>query len=777
MPFSLKKSKHTITANWFPDSQHPDLPLKPVAPAATPRPQTTLNRSASVSDRYSSGHAGDDFGQPSPQLSSGLSRSQTVLRREATGASRNSNAPNDYQGSPSPTWSPDFAQLPTPNEQHEYFGAGGSMSTAQHTVSAGKTSSDSGQNPLPLDRWSQRRLQRLNTEQGFREQRQGGQAILSPPSSEHSSGFNTAAAASGGPYSGQEPQPQLPLHQPSQPHTAQQPAYPSSRTAQPAHTNTGLAIQTQPAYSHQQYSPPHSASQLQSQASTQQGRSFSPPEDLSMSSNNGNLPPPRSAKSGGGNRQSVHNGLSSREISAVGSGLQQQGVPAFNSSVVPPTGQGQSYKGSSQAQQPGDVGRVTPQPLQLSEDMTEEDVNQLIKDHKELREKYTKVKKYYFEKEDQVKQLQNSLAHQRLSLSRTSLDDSEYTTRFNRLDGLIAQLAFSIRKSWRSLPDWLHKSVNKDAVATGKQEMTAAGRTFISRWLVEDCFDKYFHPDLDTPLSAQLRQVQRNIRLFAPLAQTVEEEDFLTSKVVNWRLATLEGLQDTLRGPQCPANRAAFTDMLKEQLIAALAVHLQDPAPSDLEGGVHMIVELVVSIAIHLPVESRDVVVEYFRPGLGIMAEQMKVESGIPALGVSIHDENAERASLRSASSEHTDMTETSLPSGGGGGEAQPRKRSMLSALTGSGKPKNTPPAQQQQQQQHQPQHPQQGKHPGVATGSSSSLLSGAPGRPESSQGAGLGQGMGAKEEGLPPRVRMAAGIGVSVRGRSVLVKAPVFGC
>ncbi|KAK0255920.1 hypothetical protein LTS09_009222 [Friedmanniomyces endolithicus] len=740
MPFSLKKSKHTITANWFPDSQHPD-----------------------------------DFGQPSPQLSSGLSRSQTVLRREGTGNGRNNNAPSDQQGSPSPTWSPDFAQFPTPNEQHEYFGAGDSMSAAQHTVSAGKTSSDSGQNPLPLDRWSQRRLQRLNTEQGFREQRQGGQAILSPPSSEHSSGFNsTAAAASGGPYSGQEPQPQLPLHQPSQPHTAQQPAYPSSRTAQPAHTNAGLAIQTQPAYSHQQYSPPHSASQLQSQAPPQQGRSFSPPEDLSMSSNNGSLPPPRSAKSGGNNRQSVHNGLGSRESSAIGSGQQQQqSVPAFNASVVPPTGQGQSYKGSSQAQQPGDVGRVTPQPVQLGEDMTEEDVNQLIKDHKELREKYTKVKKYYFEKEDQVKQLQNSLAHQRLSLSRTSLDDSEYTTRFNRLDGLIAQLAFSIRKSWRSLPDWLHKSVNKDAVATGKQEMTAAGRTFISRWLVEDCFDKYFHPDLDTPLSAQLRQVQRNIRLFAPLAQTVEEEEFLTSKVVNWRLATLEGLQDTLRGPQCPANRAAFTDMLKEQLIAALAVHLQDPAPSDLEGGVHMIVELVVSIAIHLPVESRDVVVEYFRPGLSIMAEQMKVESGIPALGVSIHDENAERASIRSASSEHTDVTETSLPAGG---EAQPRKRSMLSALTGSGKPKSSPA---QQQQQHPSQHPQQGKHSAAATGSSSSLLSGnAGGRPESSQGGqGLGQGQGVKEDNLPPRVRMAAGIGVSVRGRSVLVKAAVFGC
>ena len=83
-----------------------------------------------------------------------------------------------------------------------------------------------------------------------------------------------------------------------------------------------------------------------------------------------------------------------------------------------------------------------------------------------------------------MKQLQNSLAHQRLSLSRTSLDDSEYTTRFNRLDGLVAQLAFSIRKSWRSIPSWLVNSVNKDAVMTGKQEMTAAGIALISNCLV-----------------------------------------------------------------------------------------------------------------------------------------------------------------------------------------------------------------------------------------------------------------------------------------------------
>src|SRR4051812_10803302 len=98
-------------------------------------------------------------------------------------------------------------------------------------------------------------------------------------------------------------------------------------------------------------------------------------------------------------------------------------------------------------------------------------------------EKYQKVKKYYFDREAQVHQLQNTLANQRLSTSRTSLDDSEYSTRFSRLDGLISQLAFSIRKSWTSIPEWLHRAVNRDAMATGKQEMTAVGRAFISWWL------------------------------------------------------------------------------------------------------------------------------------------------------------------------------------------------------------------------------------------------------------------------------------------------------
>lgn len=361
-------------------------------------------------------------------------------------------------------------------------------------------------------------------------------------------------------------------------------------------------------------------------------------------------------------------------------------------------------------------------------------------------EKYTKVKKYYFEKEDQVKQLQNSLAHQRLSQSRTSLDDSEYTTRFNRLDGLIAQLAFSIRKSWKSVPTWLMGSVNKDAVATGKQEMTAAGRAFISHWLVTEVFDKYFHPDLEVNLSTQLKNIQTNIRRYAPQPQTAEEEEFLIAKIVNWRLSTLEGLTESFRSSSCAKNRAHLTDALKTGLVSAVAAHLHEPAPSDLDGGVHMIIELVVSMAIHLPVESRDVQIEYYMPTWPINGEHMKLESGIPALTLSAADDAAERLSMRSAHSDITDNTD-----GGGatqhGGDKSSKSSRMLSAFTGTGRSGKEGGKEQARKQ-------------AGATGSSSSLN-----RPDSSQG---------MKDNMP-RVRMAAGIGVSVRGRSVLVKAPVF--
>jgi len=92
--------------------------------------------------------------------------------------------------------------------------------------------------------------------------------------------------------------------------------------------------------------------------------------------------------------------------------------------------------------------------------------------------------------------------------------------------------------------------VNKDAIATGKQEMTAVGRAYISRWLADEVFGKHFHPGLDIGLSTELKTVQTNVRKFNPTHQSMEEEEALTAKVISWRLTTMDGLQQTLAGPK-----------------------------------------------------------------------------------------------------------------------------------------------------------------------------------------------------------------------------------
>lgn len=394
-------------------------------------------------------------------------------------------------------------------------------------------------------------------------------------------------------------------------------------------------------------------------------------------------------------------------------------------------------------------------------------------------EKYQKVKRYFFEQQSQVHQLQNTLAHQRLSLSRTSWDDSEYATRFNRLDGLIAQMSFAIRKDWHSIPQWLHPVVNKNAVETGKQEMTAVGRAFISRWLVDNIFDKYFHPDLEVGFSSQLKSIQLNIRRFSPLVQSNEDEDAIVSKVINWRLATLEGLSEMLRSPQqCATNRQALTDSLNANLIGSLQMFLNEPAPPDLNGGVPMIVELAISIAQHLPLESREVHIEYFLPGHNLISDFMKMESGIPPLTIPIQDlDEADRISIRSTASRGDDAASIAEH------EQQQQQQHQ----------------QQQHQQQQQQQQQQQATHPGQGLkddkkrgmfgfGSSKPKVSQTPNQlgkqpPQLGQGGSQlsltqpppGSSGGPKEEAPPSKVRLAVGVAVQIRGKSVLMKAPVY--
>ena len=346
------------------------------------------------------------------------------------------------------------------------------------------------------------------------------------------------------------------------------------------------------------------------------------------------------------------------------------------------------------------------------------------------------MKKYYFDKDAQVQQLQNTLAHQRLAQSRTSLDDNEYATRFSRLDGAINNLSFNIRKEWRSVPLWLTPHVNKDAPPTGTKEMTAVGRACISRWLVDEILDRYFHPALEPNLSSQLKIIEKNLRHFAPPTPSDEEKDALLAKISNWRLVTLDGLQEMLASPQASEYRTALTSNLIEKLVASLEMHLKEPAPPGLEGGVGMIVELAVGIAANLPQESRDVFVEYVLPGTPVNEAYMKVDGALPALtnpgDGPISDAN-DKASIGSLDDRD-----------GASGEAD--RESLKDREQG-------------------------GKKKGMFGG----LMAKKNAATEKEPARGSGNGQGPPGQAKEDRVRFAAFMAVEVRGRSILVKAPVY--
>lgn len=254
--------------------------------------------------------------------------------------------------------------------------------------------------------------------------------------------------------------------------------------------------------------------------------------------------------------------------------------------------------------------------------------------------KYKHVKRLYFEGKTQiellngrVEQLQNAVANQRMSQSRTAWDDNEYSTRFNRLNGAINNLSFNIRKDWRSLPLWINGFVSADALKTGKQEMTAIGRAVVSRWLVEEVFNKCFHPALDTQLSSQLKEIELSIRENSYTMHHQEEVNAHTTKVVNWRMATLDGLQKRLNSNAAADNRGMLIGKVTKNLTTYLHQHLISPPPPGVEGSTSMIAELAVAIAANLPLESRDVSIMYPLPGDLVQTNMMEVEkAGLPPL-------------------------------------------------------------------------------------------------------------------------------------------------
>ncbi|KAL4908446.1 hypothetical protein BDW74DRAFT_100736 [Aspergillus multicolor] len=438
--------------------------------------------------------------------------------------------------------------------------------------------------------------------------------------------------------------------------------------------------------------------------------------------------------------------------------------------------QGVSQNNAGQQQASLDPGRATPtvKDNRSRDDLTEADVRTILQKYDDLQAKYSKVKRYYFERDAQVQQLQNTVAHQRMAVSRTVLDDNEYANRFGRLDGAIKDLAFSVRKDWKTLPTWLSGFVNEDAPATGTKEMTAIGRSVMSRWLVDEVFERYFHPALEPAFSQQLKAIEMTLRRQHTNTATDEDKENSIARISNWRRTTLDGLGDALQGPAADEYRTELIDRLVDNLVATLVSYLHDPAPPGIDNGARMIVENAVGIAEKIPLESRDICVEYIPPGSPIHDATMKIEPGVlPPLthaasptqsrpSTDLHSNQHSNEDATAADNERDTPHPSTAPNAHDSAPGrEQRMRSVFSNIMGR-KPGQGPPP---------PAAPGPGSTPAPAgydrRGSATTAT-----LPGSAQGAAPVPG---PEAG---RIRLAAFVTAEVRGRgpmNVLVKAPAY--
>ncbi len=185
-------------------------------------------------------------------------------------------------------------------------------------------------------------------------------------------------------------------------------------------------------------------------------------------------------------------------------------------------------------------------------------------------------------------------------------------------------------------------------------------------------------------------------------------------------------------------------------------MNLKQPPPAELDG-VDSIIELAVGIAANLPLESRDVFVEYIMPGVSVNEAYMKIETGLPAL-------------TNPGSSEGHDTSDKSS------------EEITLEASTKDGASEETAVVEdrgQQQQQQPRPGSVTAGKEAAAANKKKGGMFGGFIGGKKAGAVAG-GSGPAAvqpqqQQQRMEDKVRFATFMAVEVRGRSVLVKAPVY--
>ncbi|KAL4779709.1 hypothetical protein BJX76DRAFT_351582 [Aspergillus varians] len=446
----------------------------------------------------------------------------------------------------------------------------------------------------------------------------------------------------------------------------------------------------------------------------------------------------------------------------------------------PPTApqQGLNQEAGLRSSSALDTGRATPsfKESRSRDDLSELDVRSLLQKHEELQAKYSKVKRYYFERDAQVQQLQNTVAHQRMAVSRTVLDDNEYANRFGRLDGAIKDLAFSIRKDWKTLPNWLAGFVNEDAPATGTKEMTAIGRAVVSRWLVDELFGRFFHPALERGFSQQLKSIEMTLRRQQINTATEEDKENSIARISNWRRTTLDGLGNALQGSAADKYRSELINSLVDNLVATVISNLHNPPPPGIDNGARMIVENAVGIADKIPLESRDICVDYLHPGSSLHDATMKIEPGVlpPLINT------ATPADPRHSAEEHPDNNADEDGTGAGAGNAESDRDSPPTSTNPSGLD-GVPAAREQRMRSVFSNFIGRNHKPGQGPPPAGPGPNSSPGPAPASTGSGADNvrrsSVGTTSSG-PGRIRLAAFITAEVRGRgpmNVLVKAPVY--
>ncbi|EPS43778.1 hypothetical protein H072_2205 [Dactylellina haptotyla CBS 200.50] len=422
-----------------------------------------------------------------------------------------------------------------------------------------------------------------------------------------------------------------------------------------------------------------------------------------------------------------------------------------------PTGKPEGNGGSGAV--PGHASGMPPGHVQAL--MTEFDV---------LQTKYRKVKNLYFDRAAEIERLQNTMANQRMALSRTALDDNQYSSRFERLDGAIKNLAFEIRQSWKVIPGWLQPVVNPGAELKGGREMTVVGRAAISRWVVDEILDRYFHPALDVAISSTLKGIENGIRRNSPQPQSIEEDDNLSHKVCQWRMSTIDGVKPIIDGQPGRDNVKKLKEGLEEKLMASLAMHLNEPLPLGLPGGVATIIEISIGLLENLPMESRDVRVWYPLPGEKFDGVFMRGETGLQPLlavegdkaailvdGMPVSQVDKQGNTPPPPPKDDPGLHPSNSVKGGDTAKKPSVFKGIKGKITGAtgGSSAQPPPPQQAAQSQPNP---------------SQTSLADPTAKPENSVTSPVPQNQPGVE-----KVRVAGFMAVEVRGKSILIKAPVW--